>query len=405
MKKFLAILLAALMVVSLAACGGGSGTSAPAADGATGAAQAEPVKQGTGTPTIIWLSNLTAGAQYEGCVNYLTAICDALGYKFTVVYGDSFNDAAGNLNAIKNAMTTDVKGIIVSQDGGLAAIMEEYPDLYIAGYNTEIRSAFDPSGENAAVLSNDHFLGTISDGYTHGEDIGHQYAQEVINRGLKKVAVINFPGFAYPSLIEGTEAFYADIEEYNKTAAEKIEVVGEATTLMFSPLEDSWFLETGYGDLDAIVGLCAGVQFIYPTLVSAKAGGSCDPKTILITSGFDTDPNIVADIGEGRNIAYVSVSPLEDCAYSLVLLDNAISGNMPADFQVQQLDGNTYIIDSIEDIDNVMSKSLMGTTDVALAQIPVEEIVAACGRNNPDFTYADLVELFHSDKLSADALK
>ena len=76
--------------------------------------------------TIMWLSNLQSGVQYDSTVDYMTAICDELGYNFTVVYGDGFNDAAGNLQAVKNAMTDDVVGIMVSQDGGLATIMEEF---------------------------------------------------------------------------------------------------------------------------------------------------------------------------------------------------------------------------------------------------------------------------------------
>jgi hypothetical protein len=57
--------------------------------------------------TIIWLSNLTAGAQYDSAVAYLTELCNQLGYKFSVVYGDGFNDAAGNLQAVKNGMKKD----------------------------------------------------------------------------------------------------------------------------------------------------------------------------------------------------------------------------------------------------------------------------------------------------------
>jgi len=64
--------------------------------------------------TIMWLSNLTSGVQYETTINYLTAICKELGYDFTVVYGDSFNDAAGNLQPVKNGMRSDVVGLITS---------------------------------------------------------------------------------------------------------------------------------------------------------------------------------------------------------------------------------------------------------------------------------------------------
>ena len=120
--------------------------------------------------TIMWLSNLTAGAQYDAAVNYIGELCDALGYNFTVVYGDSFNDAAGNLTAVQNGMTSDVVGILASQDGGIDAIMEAYPDLYVAGFASDMNSVFGENGSGAAVLENDRFLGTICDGYADGAE-------------------------------------------------------------------------------------------------------------------------------------------------------------------------------------------------------------------------------------------
>ena len=119
MKKFLALLLAVMMMFSLVACG-----SQPADDGAAaddGAVTYEDMG------TILWLSNLSGGAQYDATCAYLEALCTALGYKFEVAFGDAFNDAANNLIAVQNAMTDDVVGMITSQDGGLKDIMDAYP--------------------------------------------------------------------------------------------------------------------------------------------------------------------------------------------------------------------------------------------------------------------------------------
>ena len=360
--------------------------------------------------TILWLSNLTSGAQYDSAVVYFTELCNALGYKFQVVYGDGFNDAAGNLQAVKNGMTNDVKGLIASQDGGLLAIMEEYPDLYVAGYNTDMNSVFGEGGENAAVLENDHFLGTIADGHIDGADTAKGYFNTCIEKGFKKVALVNFPGFAYPNLEAATTAFKEMVEEYNASAADedKMEIVGDVTTLMFTPLEDSWFLDGENGQVDAIMGFCAGIQFIFPPMVTAIANGMCSPAAKLVTSGFDTDASIISAIGdsEDRIIASVTVSPAEDGAYALVLLDNAITGNQFDDFAVERIDAFEYIIDSNEDIDLVMNKSLMGIPDASLAQIPVDMVVnELCKRNNPDATFAQLQEVFHdASLLGPDAL-
>ena len=406
MKKILAMLLALVMVFSLVACGNpGSeqtGEPNPGTDPAPGSSEpAGPTYEDMGT--IMWLSNMTSGAQYDATVNYLTALCDALGYEFTVVYGDSFNDAANNLLAVQNGMTDDVVGIITSQDGGLAAIMEEFPELWVAGYNTDMRSVYTEGGENAACLSNPKFLGTIADGYGNGFFLGQLLAQQTIDAGHKKVAIINFPVFAYPNLTEADAGFRAAIDEHNKTASEPIVVVGDTTTLMFEPLPDSWFLEEGHGDLDAIVAMCAGQLFVYPTLITAKSNGICSAETKMITGGFEADPALTADVGEGRTITRLQISPMEACAYALVLIDNAVTGHQYADHSNACVDSGAYVIDSIADIDNVMSKSLLGTAKVELAQISVADIVALCGRSNPDYTQAELVALIQS--LTPDTLK
>ena len=407
MKKILAMLLALAMVFALVACGNPgteqpSGDPKPSTDPAPGSSEpAAPTYEDMGT--IMWLSNLTSGPQYDCVVNYLTALCDALGYEFTVVYGDSFNDAANNLLAVQNGMTNDVVGLIASQDGGLGAIMEEYPDLWVVGYNTDMRSVYTEGGENAACLSNPKFLGTIADGYGNGFFLGQLLAQQTIDAGHKKVAIINFPVFAYPNLTEADAGFRAAIDEYNKTASEPIEIVGDTTTLMFEPLPDQWFLEEGHGDLDAIIGLCAGVLFIYPTMVSAMANGTCAADTKLITSGFETDPDIIADIGENGRISSLLVSCAENPAYGLILIDNAITGNVAAGTNNACIDSAPYLIDSAEDINNVMTKSLMGTGNVADAHLTVDEIVALCGRTNPNLTWEDVVAAFHA--ISVDDLK
>lgn len=405
MKKIIALLLALVLCFSLVACGPkapAGNTQAPAGNSQAPAGPETPEYKDLGT--IMWLSNLSSGPGYDVAVDYMEALCKALGYEFTVVYGDPFNDAAGNLTAVTNGMSEDVVGLITSQDGGMAAIMEEYPELWVAGYNTDMRSVYNADGENHSCLSNPKFLGSIADGFVSGYDQGAWEAEYVINAGCyKKLAIINFPFFAYPSLTEADTAFRAAIDEYNKTASEPIEIVGETTTLMFEPLSDQWFLEPGHSDLDLILGMCAGVTFVYPTMINAITNGTCSADTKMLTSGFETDPDILADIGEGGRIGYLRVSPAEDPAYALILIDNAITGNVAPGTKNDCIDSALYLIDSAEDVNNVMTKSLMGTGDPAYAHLTVEEIVAMCGRSNPNLTWEELVNIFQS--ISVDELK
>ena len=213
MKKFVALLLCLCLCLGMAGVGS--------------------AEEGLGT--IMWLSNISSGIQYEATRDYLTAICDAMGYDFTIVYGDSFDDAAGNLTAVSNGMTSDTVGLIVSQAGGLASIMEQYPDLYVAGYNTDMTSVYNEGGANASVLENGHFLGTLCDGFADGAKMGGQYFDVVLEKGYKRISVVNFPGYAYPNQTAAVETFLAKLDEYNASAAEedKITLVSDPLTLEF----------------------------------------------------------------------------------------------------------------------------------------------------------------------------
>lgn len=415
LKKLLSFTLAGTMSLGiLAGCGAApasgaapaEGSASPAAtesaapaEGESSGASAEAAPAGsTDQGTIIWLSNLQSGCQYDALVAYGEYIAGQYGYGFKVVYGDSFNDPDGNLSAVRNAMTNDVVAVIASQDGGLKNILEEYPDLYIAGFNTAVDAVYADNATAPELKDNDHFLGTIADGHQDGEDTGKQYFDAVVEAGYHKVGLITFPGYAYPNLEKAGTVFREYVEEYNKTAAEPIELVGETKVLEFQPLDESWFLEDGNSDLDAVVALCAGTTFVYPTMKTAIGDGACSPDTKLLTSGFDDDAAIVADIGGDGVIQYLSVSPVENIAYSITLIDKALKGEMYSDYANECVDSLEYVVNSKEAIDNVMSKSLMGTKNPMDAQISIEDL-------NAVQSFADLKALFMSDQLTVDALK
>ena len=411
-KKLLAVLLAMAMVFALAACGGDTGgnetqnpggneTQNPGGNDNPGGGEDNPPAAGG---TILWLSNLTGGPQYEAAVAYANAICAKLGYTFKVVYGDSFNDPAGNLSQIQTGMTGDVVGIIVTQDGGVGNIMEEYPDLYVVGFNSDIAAVYNEDGPAHNLLQNDHWLGTIVDGHASGVDEAHEYSKVVIEGGYKKVATITFPSYAYPQHGVAADVFRQDIEEYNKTAAEPIEIVGDNKVLEFSPLDESWFMEGDNGDLDAIVGICAGTLFIYPTMKSAIANGLCSPDTKLLTGGWETGEDLLADFGGDGVIQRIRISPIENIAWALVMLDNAIQGKPYPDFEPVRIDSLPYEINSTEDVANIMDHSLNGTLDPKYAQISLEDLEAVLTRYNPDATLAQLNDLFHSEQLTVEAL-
>ena len=376
MKKLIALLLTIALLMGLAI--------APASAESKG--------------KILWLSNLNSGIQYEFYVAYWKMIAENLGYTFDVVYGDMSNDPAGNLKQVKNAYTSDVKGIIISMDGGVVNIMDEYPDLWVVGFFSDMDSVFEENGPSHDVMNREKFLGNMGDNYISGKALGEAYAQEVIARGYKKVATCIFPVFAYPKHTVADASFRAAIAAYNETAAEPIEIVGDAEVLAFQPMSDSYFLEQGRDELECIVGFCAGTTFIYPKMVEAKAMGFCREDLQLITGGFDNDPDLLADCGDDKNIVSLTIQGVESAIWPIAMLDAAISGAMYKDYPgKERMDSSVYIINSSEKFRTMIEKSPLGPTlDLSKAQAQWDDMKNYFTSVNPDASYADLTKYCQS---------
>ncbi len=350
---------------------------------------------------ILYLSNLNSGAQYEFYVAYMNMMAKELGYTVEIVYGDSFNDPAGNLKNVKNAYTSDVVGLISCMDGGLINIMEEYPDMWVVGFFSDYDNVFNPGGTSEGILQKDHFLGLMGDNYISGVALGEAYAQEVIDRGYKRVSTCIFPVYAYPKHTVADKAFRDYIEKYNETAAEKIELVGDATVLNFSPLETNYFFEDGHDTLDCIVGFCAGTTFVYPTVVEAKAMGICKDDMQLITGGFDNDPDLMADCGDDKNIVRLTTAAFESIIWPMAMMDAAVSGNMYKDYPgVERLDSGIMVINSTAKFEAVINNSPMGATNdedrLGKAQASWDDMKNYFTSVNPDASYKDLTAFCQS---------
>ena len=396
-RNLLRVLAAALcLMLVLAACGDPSANNTQPGGNTSQPGDSENNPGGNeNNPggTIMWMAHMNSGGGYVRFRNYLEAMCDAMGYKLTVVYGDSSNSASGNLDAVRNGMTDDVVGLVASMDGGIDAIMQEYPNLYVVGMASDMRSVYGEGGESAACLNNDHFLGSIAEGYVNGADTGKLYAQQVIDGGYKRIKIIKFPIYAYPTQTEADETLRNEIEAYNATAAEPIEIVGETITLQFSTLPDSFFLEQENEGIDCIVALCSGTSFVYPTVLTAKLNGSCDSNLKVITVGFNEDPSIAADTGDDGTLASIySVNMETLAAYSVLLLDNAIRGQQYSDFEAKAVDAGLFAVDTqarVQELISIIDNA--GNKDFSGSAMPVDVALSLSTRNNPNATQADLI--------------
>ncbi len=388
MTKIAAILVTLILAIGLlAGCGG----AAPSGSGNAGGGSKG------GTPTVMILSSQSAGLEYDFMEAYANEFLGQLGYNVSIVYGSQFNLADENLEAVKNAMTGNVVALIAEQDGGLSTIMEEYPDLYVVGCQTDMTGVFSPGGESAACLENDHYLGTIANGKATGDEIAQEFFDAVKAKGYKKVATAIFPEFAFPNYAA------AEVKFRELCKAEGIEVVDDGPeVLMFSLLDDSYFMEPEHQDLDAVVAMCDGISFVYPTLASAIASKNCAAKTKLMTGGATDDPAILADCGDEGTITFNWYSGLESMVWSIALLDNALQGTQYADYPgAECVSAATYAIGDSATFEAVTTKSAVYTRNMADLALPFEDAQQYFTRFNPDATYADLMELIGSDRLTA----
>ena len=397
MKKAIALFLALVLTLSLVACG----TAGTPDDADQSADQQQERVDGT----IMFLSNMNSGAQYEGIVAYLEMACENLGYKLEIVFGDPSNDPAGNLTAVQNAMTNDVVGLIAAQDGGLAEIMAEYPELYTICFICDAASVYDEGGANAACLSNDHFLGAMADQCLNGADLAKMYFDVIVEKGYKKIATVGWPPFAYPQFMVADGALRGMIAEYNATAEEPIEVVGEYEALMFQPLSDAYFMDASRQDLDCLVAFAEGITFVYPAMKAAIEAGTVNADIKMVTSGVTSDESVMADFGdEGVISSLINVS-VESVVWAIAVLDNAIQGKQYADFvPADRLSSALYVMDSKEDMDLAFSTSLY-TGDINNAVTDWETLKTFLTSYNEAATYAALKDYIFSDALTVDGLK
>ena len=416
-KKVCAVVLASVLAVaSLTACSKAT-TNEPKTNEATSTVTAAPeATQAAAEATqpaaetvatkggkILFLVNSSSGPIYDFNIACMDMWTKELGYTYEIVYGDQANDPAGNLSAVKNAMTSDVVGLIMMQDGGVIDIMTEYPELYVAGYANDMASVFSEGGASAAAATNPKFLGTVAPGYASGADTGKMFAQAVIDGGYKKIAIAMFPSFAYPQYAVADKTIREEIATYNKTASEPIEIVGdEAAVLMFKPLDDTFFNEPQNQDLDAIVGLCAGQTFIYPTLANAIANGTASADTKLLTVGLDGSDDLVADVGTGI-VQNLFLPNYEEIFYAIVMLDNAIQGKMYADFKSEVIDGVYVRMTSDAIMTTIEENSPLLSHDMTKLSVSIEKGKPFFTRYNPEATYAQLKEFMLSDAFSEKA--
>lgn len=351
---------------SLVACGGNSG---------------DKIKIGVGLYQ-------DSGPAVTATKAYLAGIADELNCEFTYVTL-SQTDEAANKGHAQTLISQGCQGMILTMDSGTTSILEECKKagVYVAGYLCDYEISYD------TIKTNENFLGTVVDGSYTGTAWGQHIAERVIAEGYKNIGMIKFPEFAYPHQVEMDAAFREAIAEYNETAEAGNQITVQATTtnLNFAPLDSSYFSQNP--NLDAIYAMCAGIDFVYPTMVSA---GKTNIK--LFTAGFSTADDTLNNFGTSGNgcIQELVFSNAEAITYPLVMLINKISGNEFTDnpTEAARVDSSQIIITNNEELNVVKQKSMYYTGKYANAFLTGKDVKALLAENGG--THAKLVETVQS---------
>ena len=369
LRKIISIVLTAGMALScaaLAGCGGGSGAK---------------VKIGIGLYQ-------DQGPAVTATREFLKGISEELNCEFTYVTL-SQTDEAANKTAAQQLISSGCKGLILTMDSATEAILEECEKagVYLGGYLADYETSFDK------VKDNPNFVGTVVDGRYSGTEWGEEIAERIINDGYKNIGMIKFPSFAFPHQNEMDAAFRAKIEEYNKTAAdsEKITVQAETTELMFQPLSADYF--SANPNIDAIYGMCAGVDFIYPTLTQNNK-----TNIKLYTAGFSVDDSVLNNFGTSGNGCFQELvfSNVEAITYPLVMLLNKIEGKEfeDAPSEAQRVDSSQIRITNNEELDTVKEKSMYYTGKLENSFLTASEVSELLAKNGG--THENLVKAVQS---------
>lgn len=369
LRKIISLVLTAGMALScaaLAGCGGGSGAK---------------IKIGIGLYQ-------DQGPAVTATREFLKGISEELNCEFTYVTL-SQTDEAANKTAAQQLISSGCKGLILTMDSATEAILEECEKagVYLGGYLADYETSFDK------VKDNPNFVGTVVDGRYSGTAWGEEIAERIINDGYKNIGMIKFPSFAFPHQNEMDAAFRAKIEEYNKTAAddEKITVQAETTELMFQPLSADYF--SANPNIDAIFGMCAGVDFIYPTLTQNNK-----TNIKLYTAGFSVDDSVLNNFGTSGNGCFQELvfSNVEAIVYPLVMLLNKIEGKEFEDTpsEAQRVDSSQIRITNNEELDIVKEKSMYYTGKFENSFLTASEVSDLLAKNGG--THEGLVKVVQS---------
>ncbi len=278
MKKFLVMLLAALMVFSFAACGGGGSDSGSSADDAMKVAMVTDY----GDITDQSFNQTT----YEAC----KAFCEANGVEFT--YKKPASDAdADRVSSIEEAIEEGYNVIVMPGYAFANAIFEVaplYPDTKFV--------ALDVSEGDLTAYGEREFDGpNVYSAVDQDELAGYMAGYAAVKLGYTKLGFLG--GMAVPAVQRYGGGFVQGVDaaagELGKTDVEVKYAYGNQ---FFGDADITAAMDTWYGKGTEVVFACGGGIFTSAAEAAAKVGGK------VIGVDVDQAGTIDGAYGEGMTV-------------------------------------------------------------------------------------------------------
>lgn len=288
MKKLVALLMALLLVFSLAACGAKEGTSAPSAETAPAAQKEdtkEEVKEAAPTnegKTIVYLAPSLDILYWQWVEAGVKQACEAAG-AVCVTYV-SENDAAKQLNNCNTAIVQGVDGIVLSpvSSPSCTPVLDACEE---AGIPVTIAAIGPDEGvSNYACL-------VTADDYTSGYENGKFLCEKVLAAGGGTIGVLSLP-------LDRTNAqakmagLELACEEMGVEICQVLQTQNLTVNVAVSQAND---LLTAHKDMKGIYGMYeqAGIG-----AVTAVEDNGLQGEIFIVSS--DGSPESIAMIREGR---------------------------------------------------------------------------------------------------------
>ena len=331
MKKFIALLLALVMALSLVACG----EKAPADDGAANDGGNEIVA--TDLPeykvgVILYdLSNQWA-LNIMGCLEYLG---EKLNVTFEYAVGGT--DPEMTITAVQNFGAAGCNGVLTLHPGAvmttLTQICEEN-NMFIVSCNDPANA----SADYATFSQSPAFAGEVwEDDYKVSYDI----ATDMIAKGAKTFALAGFPeGLAaqMDRRLAGARAAIAD---------GGAEIVTEG--LSFNKAEAAQNIISNFPDIDAYFSSVETMTTVYQPIINANLVGE------ILVNTYDPGEGVLEAMQDGI-ISYAVDGTHADAMIGFVLLYNAMSGNAmkQADGSAPSIEMSYVVAHSAEEFEQIM---------------------------------------------------